>query len=440
MSADPQDTVLIVYDSQAIRETVSVLPPEGPYHVVELDDPSRLMAVVEAEAPSLVILCAMTGQTSAYESCQALKAGSGADFLPVLVYTLKPSAEEAERAFESGADDVVKVTIKPDELLWRIRVLLRIRTLVHESQQRTASLARAGMEAADMILQLEEAERRIREQNEELETMVHNLEERDRRIRAQQVEIQDHLATLQKEMELASALQLNLLPTHAVDVPGLSLFDMYIPAAELCGDYYDYCALPDGRLFISIADVTGHGVAPALVSVQVRTLARSALDDCDSPGAVLDQLNRFMIDTFQQEFLMTMVCLFYNPKTNEITFSGAGHCPMIVLDGTTGDWRELPSRGLPLGITDAMGYHDETAVLHPGDRVLLYTDGITEVAGEANEGFFGVERLRAALKDAQSIAGCEVLEALLRAARGFSDEGGFDDDVTLVLLERAGEA
>ncbi|MBN2713073.1 MAG: SpoIIE family protein phosphatase, partial [Planctomycetes bacterium] len=316
MSEEQKEKILVVYDSQTIRETISVIGIENAYNVIELDDPALLTETIEDELPDLVILCAMTKKSTAYESCNIIKSSMSANFMPVIIYALNASEDSVETAFQASADDIVRVTIKSDELLYRIRSLLRIRDLVRTSQQRTANMARASAEAADMMLQLEEADRRIREQNEELERMVLELKERDTRIQAQQAEIGRHLETLQQEMELAASLQLNLLPSVYPEAGDLALYDRYIPAAELCGDYYDYVAMPDGKFVVTIADVTGHGVAPALVSVQVRTMARTAILAGKSPAEVLHELNVFMIDMFKQDFLLTMVCLSYDPESH----------------------------------------------------------------------------------------------------------------------------
>ena len=166
--------------------------------------------------------------------------------MPVIIYALRATPAERERALAAGADDILAISQPIEELELRLRSLLRLRQVAKEALSRAQSLARASVEAADMLLQLEEANRKINEQNEALERLVAELRERDRCIRSQQAEIQRHLDTLNQEIELASALQLHLLPVFDADAhPEIVIHDRYIPAAELCGDYYDYVALPD---------------------------------------------------------------------------------------------------------------------------------------------------------------------------------------------------
>jgi sigma-B regulation protein RsbU (phosphoserine phosphatase) len=421
------ERILVVYDSPSIKETVSVFDQNPPWQVAETNVGDDFREALEKAQPDLVVLCAMTQSSQAFSLCGDIKAESSL-YLPVVIYALKISDDSRKAAYQSGADDIIQVSISPEDLYCRINSLLRIRQMVVESQRRSISLARASAEAADMMLQLEEASRRISEQNEELKL-------RDARISAQQEEIKQHLQTLQQEMELASALQINLLPTDSPEGADLALHDRYIPAAQLCGDYYDYVNRPGNIFHISIADVTGHGVAPALVSVQVRTLARTAVHSGKSPGEILRELNDFMINTFKQDYLMTMVCINYDPATHIAAYAGAGHCPMLLLS-KNGTCRELPSRGLPLGIVAGTEFPDEQVQLAPGDKLFNYTDGIFEVTDEDTGEIFGPERLTEELTKCGDKGGRETLDHLVRTARGFSSAGCFEDDVTLVLLER----
>ncbi len=428
MPENPDATILIVYDSEKIRETVSLLATDGePWRTVELSDPARLLETLEAEKPDVVLLCAMARTTTAYDNCARVKDNQGAIFLPVVVYALRDAPDERQRAYAAGAADIFTIAMPPEEMVLRIRAHLRVRQQVLENHRRTTSLARASAEAADMILQLEEAHRRIKSQNQD-------LQEKDRQIRKQQHEIQKHLETMQREMEIASRLQVNLMPENFAYDGGLRLFNRYIPAAMLGGDYYDYVATDGGSLFACIADVTGHGAAPALVSVQMRTLARTAVGKAVGPARILGEMNRFMFDTFKRDFLMTYAGLVYDPEARTVAFSGAGHCPLLLLRRQTGDTEELYSRGMPLGVSPQAAYEDDTVEFRPGDRLLMYTDGITE-ARNADDEEFSPERLIGIFQTCKDMDGEDTLDELLRQVNEFYRGDTFEDDITLVLLE-----
>ncbi len=421
-ATEAQNTLLVVYDSRAIRDTLTVLDFGPEFRLVAIDDPAEVVGAVQRECPDLVILCAMARETTAYDNCQKLRQILGDRFLPILIYSLRGASEDLTRAYAAGADDLVLVNLAPEELLFRVRTLLRLGRIVGLCEKRSHSLARASSQAADMMLQLEEAGRRIQDQNRELERM--------------QGEIAGHLRRLEQELELAASLQFNLLPTVLPDLGEIRLHDRYLPAAQLCGDYYDCFALPDGRCFLCVADVTGHGVAPALVSVQVRTLARSLALSGLPLGELMSQLNNFMFETFNREFLMTTVAMVCDPNRRWIECVGAGHPPLIHLAADGKDWREWPSRGLPLGVTGGAEFHTDGFELRPGERLLAYTDGLTEVEGEDEIGFFGHQRLAECFAQQSGRPGAETPDQLLAAARRFSAAGTFADDVTVLLLER----
>lgn len=422
--------ILVVYDSRAIRDTISLLAFEdGSYEVMSLDEPARAVEVVASFHPDLIVLCAMTPHSSVLLTCRSLKQTLGGEYVPLVVFSLRSDMELRQSVFDAGADDMIQVTIAPEEMLLRIRSLIRIRTAYLESVRRGKSLARASAEAADMILQLEEADRRIREQNKA-------LIERDARIQEQQAEIESHLQTLRRELDLAASLQVSLLPSGTRFADVLTIADTYIPAADLGGDYYDFMTLPDGRVFIAIADVTGHGVAPALVSVQMRTLARSTLHSGATLPDAVGILNRYMCETFHHDFFMTMAALLYDPHTHELEFVGAGHCPILHMKAEAKETIECFSRGLPLGISHSAAYEMDSIPLAPEDLVLLYTDGITEATNEAGEEF-GAHRLVSVAGLRHDLPPRQILDRLLNAARAFSSHDMFDDDVTLVAFRPA---
>jgi sigma-B regulation protein RsbU (phosphoserine phosphatase) len=133
---------------------------------------------------------------------------------------------------------------------------------------------------------------------------------------------------------------------------------------------------------------------------------------------------------------MTMICLAYDAEAHAVTYAGAGHCPMLRLQAASGDCQDLPSQGMPLGVSRQATYRDGQLELDLNDKLLLYTDGITEVAGVDRQDIFGPTRLARVFQDCCEQGGRDTLDAVFRAARTHSADGTFADDVTLVLLER----
>jgi serine phosphatase RsbU (regulator of sigma subunit) len=452
--------VLVIFESRAVRETVSLLNSGQAFEVSAADSHRDGLQAVLAAPPDLVVVSAVAGHERARELVQELREKAG-ECLPVAVVSVRFDPAEREMACRAGADDCLDLTDADDGHVWRLAALARFgraarRARERESatEQRALALARANAEAGQMIMEVEERDRRIQEQQRELAERARRLaqanaeagrlilqvEEKDRRLEAQAAEIEKHLAALRRDLAIAADLQINLLPLDHPNIRELRLFDRFLPAAELCGDYYDYILHPDGDFDVVVADVTGHGVASALVSVQIRAMTRSQARGERSPAAVLRALNEFMISTFNRQFFMTMFYLGYRAAGRHrpaLIYAGAGHTPPMLV-GQRGQCREIRSQGLPLGVEMGAPYSEGELELEPGDRLLIYTDGLVETS-DGSRRQWGVEGLRRSLADTLQSAGREVIDHLLRDARYFSGQRPFEDDVTMVLIERARE-
>lgn len=453
--------VLVIFESRAVRETVSLLDFGEDFEVVTADGGEEGLAAIEREAPDLVVVSAVAGQERAREMVEAAKELSGGDYLPVVVVSVRFDPAERELAYRAGADECLELTAGDDDYPWRLKALARSGQAFREArararavEERALALARANAEAGQFILEVEERDRRIQEQQKELAERARRLaqanaeagrlilevEEKDRRLEAQAAQIEKHLAALRRDLAIAADLQINLLPVEHPNVRELRLFDRFLPATELCGDYYDYILHPDGDFDVVVADVTGHGVASALVSVQIRAITRSRGRFEKSPATVLRHLNEFMISNFNRQFFMTMFYLAYRAAGRDsprLLYAGAGHTPPLLVNAD-GRAREIRSQGLPLGVDIGAEFAEDHLELAPGDRLLVYTDGLVEVYDGSRQQW-GPDGLKRALLEASSLAGREVIDKLLREARYFGGQRPFDDDVTVVLVERSGE-
>jgi light-regulated signal transduction histidine kinase (bacteriophytochrome) len=228
------------------------------------------------------------------------------------------------------------------------------------------------------------------------------------------------------EVNAARAIQRTLLPTSLPLVPGWSVDARYEPAGtgQVGGDWYDVLRLADGRLALTIGDVTGHGLATAAAMGQLRNATRAYLLDAAPPGVVLSRVAALARWTLPGQ-MATMAVVLLDPATGEVEYSGAGHLPPLVVraDGTAA-WE--PVLGSPLiGLLTGEAAAGRTT-LGPGDALLLFTDGV-------------VERRRESLRDALA----RTVEAVGRPAPGDLDalvarlrDPASDDDATVVLLAR----
>lgn len=242
---------------------------------------------------------------------------------------------------------------------------------------------------------------------------------------------------LPHEAALAAEIQAGLLPATLPHPPGWQLAAMLLPARETAGDFYDCVALPDGRLILVIADVAGKGLGAALYMATGRALIRSQIAfGVHEPAALLAGVNaRLLEDTHAGLFITTFLGVL-DPATGTLTYANAGHPPPFLLSGK-GDMLATPLNptGLVLGIEPGVTWREESVVLGPGARLLLYTDGVTE-AQDPRGAFFETDGLLAAI-DAR-VDTVALLARVRAAVDRFSGGAPQFDDITLLVVGREG--
>lgn len=240
---------------------------------------------------------------------------------------------------------------------------------------------------------------------------------------------------LEEQLALARSIQSRLLPGRIPRVPGAELFAVNISSAQVSGDYYDLIECRDGSLGLVISDVSGKGIPASLLASSLQAALRAHCDNSDSPGLILERVNRNLHASTDPQHFATLFLAFYDPRTRRLRYSSGGHNPPVLRrhDGTI---ELLEEGGLPLGAFDFGSYAEGEVVLGPGDVLLLYTDGLTESCNDADEEF-GVDRVADALHRYHELPAAEFIHRLGEARRQFSGRAEADDDVTLVALKIA---
>lgn len=244
-----------------------------------------------------------------------------------------------------------------------------------------------------------------------------------------------HQERLQRELELARAIQASLLPTRAPSLPGFEFAAYMTPASAVGGDFYDYIPTPDDRLGIGIGDVSDHGVPSALMMAQAMTLLRVEARRGVQPDLALGAINREFMAHDHMGMFLTALYGELDPATGCFAFARAGHNPPLVMD-PKGRVDEAPhGPGQPLGLLDEPVMDLGQVNLAPGCVMLLYTDGVTETANESGD-LYGLDRMQAVLARLGPAASpeevCQGLHADLREFRGRAEQG---DDVTSVAIK-----
>jgi len=245
---------------------------------------------------------------------------------------------------------------------------------------------------------------------------------------------------LAHEMELARDIQRNLLPAAGLDTGCCHVTGAHRAAAEVGGDYYDFFALPDGRVALAIADVSGKGMAGCLIMSMLSALLRSYHGDYGSPAALLVMLEQQLQDTLKLGQFVTMFYGVLDPDGGELRYASAAHSPLLVHRAATGEVEWHQTRGIPLGAVPggalATTLEDARLRLEPGDLLVQYTDGVNESFAPDGEQF-DFPRIEAVVRERAAEGGDAVLAALRRAVHEWTGRDAPDDDETLLVVQRS---
>jgi sigma-B regulation protein RsbU (phosphoserine phosphatase) len=245
---------------------------------------------------------------------------------------------------------------------------------------------------------------------------------------------EERLLSLNKEMEIARGIQASLLPEKNFTVAGLATASRYVPASSVAGDFYDF--LPkDGGLGILIADVSGHGVPAAISASMVKVAIHAQREQAEDPALVLTGLNSILCGNLQGQFV-TAGYLYLAPGRGSLAYAGAGHPPLLVWRAREQKVETMEENGLMLGIFPEGTYKSMTAALEPGDRFVLYTDGVTEAPSPMNEEF-GMERFKDFLAQNAARPAQEFCDAMVEKIAAWCGNSGKEqhDDLTLIVVD-----
>jgi len=235
----------------------------------------------------------------------------------------------------------------------------------------------------------------------------------------------------QAEAEEARAVGAALLPQSIPEVPGLEIATTSQPMRTLGGDYFDVLELDDGELGICIADVIGKGVPAALLMSNVQAAVRTLATESIPPSELVARVNQGVHrNTTAGKFVTLFYCVV-DRKAGQVIYTDAGHCaPILVRAG--GEVTRLRAGGAVLGVFPKWQYEQATVSIGPGDRLVLFTDGVTEAANERDEEF-GEERLAQLVSEMRGCGAHELKDCILQAVSSFT-AGGAQDDATLLVV------
>jgi sigma-B regulation protein RsbU (phosphoserine phosphatase) len=369
--------VLIADDQPDVVDALRLLLKNAGYEIVAVNSPAAILQTVASQRFDLLLmdLNYTRDTTSGREGLDLLTRLQAFDGLPIVVMTAWSSVEVAVEAIHRGVGDFVQKPWNNDDLLATVQT----------------QIARG------------QAHRQARQ----LET--------------------------ENEQALAEAreIQQELLPTEIPQIPGYEISGAWKPARLVGGDYFDVLEFGQDRVALCIADVVGKGMPAALLMSNLQAAIKAVALDSLLPQELCAWLNRFMCSNTAPDKFITFFYGLIDAAQRKLVYSNAGHNSPI-LRRRDGSSIRLPEGGVALGIFPEWRYEAGEAELAPGDRLVLFTDGVTEAMSPQGEEF-GEERLLALLNAAPEAGAAEIQERILRAVTEFSGSE-LHDDATLIVL------
>lgn len=377
--ADKQ-VILLVDDTPAnIHIAQSILKDEFRIRIATTG--AKALELVKTEPkPALVLLDVEMPGMDGYEVCRNLKASEQTRDIPVIFLTGKTEAADETRGFKEGAVDYIHKPFSPAVMQARVRTHLMLR----ESRELLAK----------------------------------------------------QLLHINQELEMARQIQLSILPRETPKIKGLDIAARYLPLTSVAGDFYDFIIVDEQRVGVLVADVSGHGLPAALIASMLQVALAAQVAHASDPARVMWGLNQALCGKFRVHFV-TAAYVFVDMEKNSIGYAGAGHPPLLLWRKSTGNALEVSENGFLLGHFPEETYSVTEVPMEPGDRVLLYTDGITE-ARNSSEEMFGIDQFKHFLETNHTLSSDEFCDALLHELSLWSRESGGpgqQDDLTLLALK-----
>ena len=391
------DKVLIVDDVPVNLKLLRAILQKAGHEVVEAPGGHDALARVRDSAPDLILLDVMMPGMDGYEVCRILKADPATAAIPIVFVSALGEVTDRIKGLEIGAEDYLSKPFDNGEVVARVKAQLRLRHLT----------------------------RALEEQSRELQVKQSRIEE---------------------DLRASAEIQRALLPRPGVRVPGVSAAWLFEPCATIGGDIFDLFALDDDHAASYVIDVSGHGVPPALLTVSVSqalsleagvTLLRhgDGSRSVAGPAAVLSLLDRdYPIERFGMFF--TIAYLVLRRSDGLLRYSSAGHPPPLLVR-PDGEVRPLTEGGPIIGIGAGLDYEEGSVRLSPGDRVVLYTDGVIEFMDPARE-VFGEPRFEALLRERRGEPLDEFCAAIRTRLAEHARGAEAIDDVSILALEYQG--
>lgn len=257
--------------------------------------------------------------------------------------------------------------------------------------------------------------------------------QRTRELEDKNQALSDAQALINQELELARRLQLAILPEHFPTLPHCSGHARMLPATQMGGDFYDFIALPDGRVAMVMADVSGKGVTAAFFMAVARTCINSLVRENADPARCLRNANNELCSQNPLDLFVTVFLGILDPATGVLVYANGGHNPPV-LCSPEGQVRWLASTGdMALGVMPDMDYTTSEVQLFPADMLISYTDGVTE-AFNTELMAYGEDKLLSLIRAHSQASAQDMVECIFTDVAAFASGAAQSDDITIAAI------
>ena len=238
---------------------------------------------------------------------------------------------------------------------------------------------------------------------------------------------------IEAQIEIARQVQLELLPDHDPEFEDFDISAYIFPAEEVSGDYYDWVRIFDDQIGITVADAVGKGIPAALLTAFLRASIRAGVQTGYASHILLSKINNLLWDSIEDNQFVTAIYGILDTTNRTFVFSNAGHNPPLLIK-SDGEYRFVEYGDTPLGMFLDARYHQHFIRFEKGQVMVLYTDGITEAANDADEEY-GTERFAKRVLEGIDLPAKELIDFIRKGVADFTERKFLDDDGTLFIVK-----
>ena len=370
--------VLCIDDSKLNRVFISKILTDLNISVFEAENGIKGLEMLKERDYDLILLDIVMPEMDGFGFIKEFQKRESKEFLPIILMTGLDDLNSKIKGLSIGADDYLLKPLNEEELIARVFSLLRLKKANSELYQKNQLIKR--------------------------------------------------------ELEAAKKIQQYIIPENFdfIDYPKIS--GVYLPIEDIGGDFFDCYKLDDNRSAFLIADVTGHGIPAALTMTMSKMLFSIYADKYKSSANLMKEINKQLRGTLLDMQYITAFYLVYDRLSNTLTYSNAGHTRPLFYKSAKNQIIALDSFGWFIGISDDTEYEEKSVTINKGDRLFLYTDGITEAKNRENEDF-GEIRLARFIKKNQNLHGKEFCDSLLETVYKYIEGIEINDDIAFLNIE-----